>query len=104
VPGVVVLENVGDRLPVRFAGRLELFDPCHPVLPCVMEAAPYMAVVGHASLARPSHTPCALRRVVAAAYGHGPLNRMARYAFRVPHPYSTRHNATQGERSMRSAG
>jgi hypothetical protein len=49
VPGVVVLENVGDRLPVLNAGRLEINDPCHPVLPCIMEVAPYMAVGGHAS-------------------------------------------------------
>jgi hypothetical protein len=42
--------------------------------------------------------------VSAAGYGHGPLNRMTRYAFRDPHPYPTRRNPTQAAGSMRNAG
>jgi hypothetical protein len=40
--------------------------------------------------------------VSAAGYGHGPLNRMTRYTFRVPHPYPTRRNPTQAAGSMRN--
>jgi hypothetical protein len=39
-----------------------------------------------------------------AGYGHGPLNRMTRYAFRVPRPYPTRRNPTQAAGSMRNGG
>ena len=48
--------------------------------------------------------PTWVGRIAAAAYRRGPLNRMARYAFRVPRRYPARRNATQGARSVRNAG
>ncbi len=43
-------------------------------------------------------------RLAAAACERGPLDRMARYAFRVPPSHPARRKATQGAGSVRNAG